>query len=131
MATSGNYAGLRARLAGIVGNDPRRAQVSGELVLEAATGPLRYARTRGETRIARRLSERTLAAVVLASGTSSARLPTQRQVFLGGPWTLHAHRVGEVMGESFWYARGEVGSDDELVRTSLFYDVGWAGDRAA
>ncbi len=129
VATSGGYAGLRTRLAGTVGNDPRRAQVSGELVLEGATGPLRYARTRGEARVARRLNERTLAAVVLASGTSSGRLPRQRQFFLGGPWTLHAHRVGDVMGEAFWFARGEVGRDDEFVRTSLFYDLGWAGAR--
>jgi hypothetical protein len=32
-------------------------------------------------------------------------------------------------GNAFWLGRGEVGMSARGVRPSLFYDVGWAGDR--
>lgn len=68
--------------------------------------------------------------MVAAAGTSSGALPVQRRFYLGGPASLHAHRAGEVQGESFWLARGEVGWQGEMLRRSIFVEQGWAGARS-
>ncbi len=131
VATAATFGGIDTRISGTLGNDPRRLQVSGELATEAATGPGDYLRVRGETRLARRLGSRNVLALVLAAGSSSGNLPPQREYLLGGPWTLHAQRVGEVRGESFWFSRTELGRDFGALRLALFSDLGWAGPRQA
>lgn len=128
-ASAGTYSGVESKVVAVLGLNPRRLQVSGELAAEAAHGPLRYARVRAESRIARGLWAHGHASAVLAAGTSSGALPVQRRFYLGGPASLHAHQVGEVQGESFWLTRGELGWQGEVLRRGLFIEQGWAGAR--
>jgi hemolysin activation/secretion protein len=57
-------------------------------------------------------------------------LPAQRGFYLGGPQTVHAHRVASASGNAFWFARAELTRGTPIIRPTLFADLGWAGDRA-
>jgi len=64
-----------------------------------------------------------------ASGYSVGELPVQRFWYLGGPYTVHAYRVGTVAGDAFWMGRAQVASGQPVFRPVLFGDIGWAGQR--
>jgi hypothetical protein len=70
-----------------------------------------------------------------AAGTSAGELSPQRAFYVGGLQTVRGQfarpeGAGRV-GNTFWLARGELGLGPLLaVRPALYYDVGWAGQRA-
>jgi hemolysin activation/secretion protein len=64
---------------------------------------------------------------------SGGSLPPQREWFIGGAHTVRGQRPsltepGQV-GNSYWLGRGELGKQFTGVRPTVFYDLGWAGDR--
>jgi hemolysin activation/secretion protein len=125
----GIYAGARAELAVAWGLNPLGTQLSGALKLEGGDGPAEYGRGLMEARLSRGLGSRTVVALSAATGSSAGTLPVQRQFFIGGPWAVHAHHPMDAAGDAFWTARGELARGFPMIRTTLFYDVGWAGAR--
>jgi hemolysin activation/secretion protein len=67
--------------------------------------------------------------VTSAGGYSLGDLPAQRDWYLGGPYTVHAYRVGSVAGDAFWMGRAQIASGHPVFRPVLFGDIGWAGQR--
>ena len=54
----------------------------------------------------------------------------QRWWYLGGTETIRGQRADSAQsGNAFWLGRLELARTDVGVRTSLFGDIGWAGDR--
>ena len=69
-------------------------------------------------------------ALTAGAGTSGGTLPPQRRWYLGNSATVRGQRARpEEGGDAYWLGRAELGLNAALVRPSLFYDVGWAGDR--
>jgi hypothetical protein len=139
-ATSLTAAGLRLAIARGFGVDPRAAHFDARLRLEGAATDRRA--TENITGYGRYAGDGTLSlplgpfrpAFTLAAGTSSGDLPIQRAFFVGGLHTVRGQAAkldsaGRV-GNAFWLARTELGLTRSLAfRPTLFYDVGWAGDR--
>jgi hypothetical protein len=65
-----------------------------------------------------------------AAGTSVDSVPLQHNWYLGGSNTLRGYRGGQMIGESFWRARAEIGFGIPGIRLVAFGDAGWAGPRA-
>ena len=63
------------------------------------------------------------------AGTSVGTLPPQRDWFLGGSWTIRGQLPGTASGNAYWMGHAELGSSFAAVRPTLFFDIGWAGDR--
>jgi len=63
------------------------------------------------------------------AGTSVGTLPPQRDWFLGGAWTIRGQQPGTTVGDAYWMGHAELGSSFAAVRPTLFFDIGWAGDR--
>ena len=63
------------------------------------------------------------------AGTSFGDLPPQRDWFLGGAWTIRGQLPGTAVGNAYWMGHAELGSSWAAVRPTLFFDIGWAGDR--
>jgi hypothetical protein len=95
---------------------------------EAATGTYTYARGSVETTVSRPVGGAAVA-LTAAAGSTSGRLPSQRQWFLGGVRTVRGQIPGTVEGDAFWLTRAEVGTRQGVVRPVAFFDVGWAGSR--
>jgi hypothetical protein len=129
-ALEGDFVGGAAVMAFATGVDPRGTQFSGSLRGEVADGPVDYGRGLVELRLGRGLGERTVAAISAAAGGSRGVLPPQRGFYLGGPQTIHAHEMGSVSGDAFWFARAELTRGTPIIRPTLFADAGWAGDRS-
>lgn len=68
-------------------------------------------------------------AVEGGAGAGWGTLPPQRSFHLGGPSTIRGIRPSSLVGESFWFLRGEVARPASAVRVALFGDLGWAGAR--
>lgn len=128
-AAEGVYAGGQAAIGHAWGLDPEGTQFSARLSLEAAGGELGYGRAATELRLARGLGRGVLGTISGAAGSSIGTLPAQRQWHLGGAQTIHAHRVGALSGDAFWFGRAELTKGLPLIRPVLFADWGWAGDR--
>lgn len=69
------------------------------------------------------------AAVEGAAGTSTGSVPTQSLWYLGGVTSLRGYQVGVLSGDSYWRARGEIGTKLPIARLTVFSDLGWAGAR--
>ena len=63
------------------------------------------------------------------AGTSVGDLPPQRDWFLGGAWTIRGQPPGTAVGNAYWMGHVELGSSFAAVRPTLFFDIGWSGDR--
>jgi hypothetical protein len=129
-ALEGDYVGGAAALGFAVGVNPRGTQFSGALRGEVADGPVDYGRGLVELRVGRGFGARSAVALTAAAGGSRGVLPAQRGFYLGGPQTVHAHRVASASGNAFWFARAELTRGTPIIRPTLFADLGWAGDRA-
>jgi hypothetical protein len=97
---------------------------------EAATGTYTYARGSVEATVSRPVGAAAVA-LTAAAGSTSGRLPSQRQWFLGGVRTVRGQLPGTVEGDAFWLTRAEVGTRQGVLRPVAFFDVGWAGSRQA
>ncbi len=112
------------------GNNPKGFQLTAIARVEAGTGTFTYGRGSWEgtlTRPVRRLA----VALTGSAGSSVGDVPAQRHWFLGGLRTVRGQLAGTLRGDAFWLGRAEVGMGKGAFRPLVFYDEGWAGDRAA
>ncbi|MEY4609573.1 MAG: hypothetical protein RL625_1790 [Gemmatimonadota bacterium] len=65
-----------------------------------------------------------------AAGTTAGRVPAQRAFFLGGLQSIRGLSADAASGTAMWMSRAELGLNKAAVRPVVFYDIGWAGDRA-
>jgi hemolysin activation/secretion protein len=70
-------------------------------------------------------------ALTASVGSSVGTVPVQRFWFLGGVATVRGQEPGTRAGDSYWLSRAEIGRTFAQVRPTIFYDLGWAGNRDA
>lgn len=128
-AVNGTIAGVSLRRVGSRGLDPQGFRLLSDLRLEGAAGSFDYARAAADFTVSQGLGSKAAAALTLGGGTSGGALPVQRWWFLGGAHTVRGQPTATRTGNSYWLARGELGSSFVLARPVLFADFGWAGDR--
>jgi hypothetical protein len=129
VANSGDLFGASLRYNRSLGFDPWGWRALTDVRLEGAAGDFEFARGMADVTVSRGITRRIDGAVTVGGGTSTGDVPTQRLWYLGGAQTVRGHQIGTMAGNAFWLGRGEVGMSARGVRPSLFYDVGWAGDR--
>ncbi|CAN5602076.1 hypothetical protein BH23GEM1_BH23GEM1_03720 [soil metagenome] len=129
-AANGTVSGLSLRHVGSRGLDPRGWRLLSDARVEGAAGSFDYTRAAGDFTISRGLGARAAGALTVGGGTSGGNLPVQRWWYLGGAHTVRGQSPATRAGDSYWLARGEIGSSFVLARPVLFADFGWAGDRA-
>ena len=129
VAQRGEILGAAVRLQGSRGDDPRRLRTLGDLRVEGATGDFQYARAMLDLTMSRDLFGPLAASVTGAAGSSVGGLPAQKLWYLGGVHTVRGQPLAAAAGDAFWMTRGELGYGIPLARPSLFYDLGWAGER--
>ncbi len=128
-AERGTLAGAELRLQPSFGLDPRGARLRTDLRLEGGAADFEYGRGAVDLTLSQGLGRRVEVAITGGAGSSVGTLPIQRQWFLGGPHTIRGHAPGTMNGDSYWMARGELGTAFAVARPVVFYDVGWAGAR--
>ena len=135
VARRGTWMGADLRDRRTLGLDPDDWRLFTDVRLEGATGTSDYARLFAEGTVTRTIVGPFAGAITASAGTTAGTPPAQRQFFLGGLQTVRGQFVSPVApgfaGTSFWFARHELAWGRTAGRASLFYDVGWAGDRAA
>ena len=129
VANEGWVYGASSGVAYAWGLDPRGFVVTGNTRIEAARWRDNYARGMTELTVAHGFGATGQLKLTGASGYSVGDLPVQRGWYIGGPYTVHAYRVGTVAGDAFWMGRGEIASGHPVFRPVLFGDIGWAGQR--
>lgn len=72
---------------------------------------------------------RVATALTVSAGAADGALPPQRLFYLGGTQTIRGQTALTASGNSFWMARGEIGTRNTATRTVVFGDLGWAGRR--
>jgi hypothetical protein len=143
-----NIAGERATLAGAGGDltrsfgaDPSglrlfaRARAEGAWVgwdadsLDRAAG---YGRGLVDATLSRGLG-RFAAALTGAAGGIAGDAPAQRLFYVGGYQTVRGQYArpdsAVYVGNAFWMTRSELGFNTTGARPSVFFDMGWAGER--
>ena len=70
------------------------------------------------------------ASVTGVAGTTAGRVPAQRAFFVGGLQSIRGLSADAATGTALWMTRAELGLNEAAVRPVVFYDLGWAGDRA-
>jgi hypothetical protein len=129
VANEGWFYGASGGVAYAWGLDPRGFVITGNTRLEAARWRESYARGMTELTVAHGFGATGQLKLTGASGYSAGNLAVQRYWYLGGPYTVHAYRVGTVAGNAFWMGRAQIASGHPAFRPVLFGDVGWAGQR--
>ena len=130
-ARRGTLAGLGAGLRLYRGVDPAGFRLATDLRAEAAGGSWDYLRGAADATLSRALGRSLAAALTLGAGSSAGTLPPQRQWFLGNSATVRGQRArAEDGGNAYWLGRAELGANRTAFRPSVFYDVGWTGDRS-
>lgn len=129
-AVNGTIGGLSLRHVGSRGLDPHGWRFLSDVRLEGAAGSFDYSRAAGDVTVSHGLGARADGALTVGAGTSGGTLPMQRWWFLGGAHTVRGQSAATRAGNSYWLARGEIGSSFVMARPVLFADFGWAGDRA-
>lgn len=134
-ARRGTIGGASARYTRTFGLDPAGWRLLTDVRGEAATGTFDYTRGAFDATLSRGLGGSLSAAVTASAGTSGGALPPQRAWFIGGAHTVRGQRPSLTLpgqsGNSYWLGRAELGWQGQVVRPSVFGDVGWAGDRSA
>ena len=129
VADEGWVAGAAGNLAYAWGLDPRGFVVSGNTRLETARWRDNYARAMTELNVAHGFGGNGQVTLSGGAGYSLGDLPVQRFWYLGGPYTVHAYRIGSSAGDAFWLGRAQVATGHPVFRPVLFGDLGWAGPR--
>lgn len=130
-AREGQVGGFAGDFRWQLGVDPARAVASGLLRGEVAEGDLSYRRALATLAVSRPLVMGLAGALEVGAGAGWGDLPPQKNFFLGGASTLRGYAGSYTWGESFWMARGEVGTGLPAARLALFSDLGWTGSRDA
>jgi hypothetical protein len=121
-------AGAQYRLS--TGLDPAGLRTTVALRGEGATGTFDYARASAEATATHSLGTALDGALTASVGGSVGSVPVQRLWFLGGVATVRGQEPGTQAGDAYWLARVEIGRAFTGFRPTIFYDLGWAGDRA-
>jgi len=122
--------GASLRYLGSFGQDIRGFRAFTDLRLEGAGGDSSYGRAALDVTLSKALLRRVDAALTLAGGTTVGHVPAQRRWFLGGTQTIRGQGADTAQsGTAFWMTRVEVARSSEFMRTALFGDLGWAGQR--
>ena len=155
VAEGGTFAGAALRWRGSRGLDPAGWRALWDLRAEGASGrvdelppmmrpalwcpecppvpePVRdrtYGRFLAEGTLSRGLGP-LAASLTGAAGTTAGRVPAQRAFFLGGLQSVRGLSADAASGTAMWMSRAELGLNEAAVRPVVFYDLGWAGDRA-
>ena len=134
-ATRGTIGGGEARYSKTFGLDPDGWRLLTDVRGEAAAGTFDYSRGALEATVSRGFGWGLSAAITGGAGTSGGTLPPQRAWFIGGSHTVRGQRPSLTepgqTGNSFWLGRAEVGKQFVVARPTIFYDLGWAGDRTS
>ena len=130
MADEGTLFGAAARLTRTWGADPRGFSLFGDLRLESATGDFDFGRGALDLTLSRPFLG-LAGSITAGAGATVGDVPVQRMYFLGGTQTVRGQQAGTMIGDAYWLARAELGTAFPGVRPTLFYDLGWAGDRDA
>jgi len=129
VANEGWFYGASGGAAYAWGLDPRGFVVTGNTRVEAARWRDNYVRGMTELTLAHGFGATGQLKLTGASGYSIGDLPVQRYWYLGGPYTVHAYRVGTAAGDAFWMGRAQLASGHPVFRPVVFGDIGWAGQR--
>ncbi len=155
LAEQGTFAGAAVRWRGSRGVDPMGWRALWDLRVEGASGrldelppmmrpalwcpecppepaPVRdrsYGRFLAEGTLSRGLGP-LAASVTGVAGTTAGRVPAQRAFFVGGLQSIRGLSADAATGTALWMTRAELGLNEAAVRPVVFYDLGWAGDRA-
>ncbi len=122
--------GASLRYLGSFGQDTRGFRAFTDFRLEGAAGDSSYGRAALDVTLSRALARRIDAAVTVAGGTTVGHVPAQRRWFLGGTQTIRGQGPDTAQsGTAFWMTRAELARSSEFMRTALFGDLGWAGNR--
>jgi hypothetical protein len=113
------------------GLDPKGLRGSADVRGEGATGTFDYARASAEGTVTHALGAKLDGALTASVGSSVGSVPIQRAWFLGGVATVRGQEPGTQAGDAYWLGRAEIGRTFAGVRPTIFYDIGWAGDRAS
>jgi len=130
-AASGSFAGGSVRFLHEHGLDPRGFRTLTDLRLEGAGGDSAYGRAAIDVTLSRALFSKVEAALTVSGGSTVGNVPMQRRWFLGGTQTIRGQSADTAQsGNAFWMSRFELARAAVGIRTSLFGDVGWTGDRS-
>ena len=122
--------GMSARHMGEIGADPRGFRLLTDLRVEGATGDSTYGRAALDVTLSRALFSSGAVALTVGGGSSVGELPIQRRWFLGGTHTVRGQSADTAQsGSAFWLGRLELARTATGVRTALFGDLGWVGER--
>jgi hypothetical protein len=111
------------------GRNPAGIRWGAELFVDAEAGDYEFVRPSLTLSSAIPLPGRYRGALAVGAGTSFGDPPAQSEWFLGGTGTVRGYDPLSARGDSFWRARGEVGTEWPAARLILFGDAGWAGAR--
>lgn len=125
--------GGRGTLRWYQGRDPDGWILAGALRGEAAWGDARYRRLSATASVTHPLPFGLAGGLEVGGGTTwtDGVLPVQRSFFLGGSETLRGFNTNEIRGDTYWRAKGELGTGFAGARLLLFGDLGWAGPRGS
>lgn len=112
------------------GIDPNSLILTGRIAAEAAGGDVVYQRLSSSASATHPLPFGLAGALEVAAGTTWGDPPAQRSHFLGGSATLRGLDYNELVGDTFWRIRGEIGTGFAGARITVFHDMGWAGARS-
>lgn len=129
-ADNGNFAGIAAEKHGTRGLDPHGFRMFGAVRGEAAAGDMSFARALFDVTMSNGLTRKLDGAITLSAGMSAGEVPVQRLWYLGGSQSVRGQAAGAAIGNAFWMGRVELGSSFVGARPVVFYDIGWAGNRA-
>ncbi len=127
-ADEGTFYGVRSMLHAQFGEDPQVGVLLARLWGELGWGESAYQDLGAEVEMVLPLAWRLAGALRLGCGRAWGTVPVQRNYFLGGSNTLRAFPGDAAIGEAFYLARAEVGSDVPGLRIVMFGDLGLAED---
>jgi hypothetical protein len=112
------------------GLNPTGFRFGAELYGHGSTGTFDFGRSALTLRFGIPLPGPFDMATEYAAGTSLDSVPLQHRWYVGGAGTLRGYDAGQLIGDSFWRGRLEIGYGLPAFRLVGFSDVGWAGPRA-
>ena len=130
-AQSATALGIGARYQASYGLDPKGLRTIVDLRGEGATGTFDYARASAEATATHSLGNKLNGSITASVGGTAGSVPVQRLWFLGGVATVRGQEPGTQAGDAYWLGRAELGRTFTSFRPTIFYDLGWAGPRAA